>query len=76
MSITLNVRTEDPLLEGLLAYLETHSPPPHPEAKIWLLEKAIKWLRASLHVAYDSPREEISINLSVGRGDDIPLSPH
>lgn len=63
MAVTLNVRTEDMKLEELLNYLDTHGEHPHEVSKIKLLEKAVKWLRASLPVTYACFESEIAIRL-------------
>jgi hypothetical protein len=76
MSVSLTVVTDDAALEDLLKYLDTHGSHPHTSSKLWLLEKAVKWLRASLHVHYDCGSDEIRIRLSPG-GDasDTPSLP-
>ena len=63
MAVSLSVTTVDPELEKLLDYLDTHDNHPHTESKIRLLEKATKWLRASLDIAYDSFPNKINIVL-------------
>jgi hypothetical protein len=77
MAVSLTVTTEDAALEDLLRYLDTHGDHPHTSSKLWLIEKAAKWLKASLYVHYDEPSDEITIKLSPG-GDasDTPRSPH
>lgn len=66
MAVSLTVITEDEALEDLLRYLDTHGNHPHTPSKLWLLEKATKWLRASLDVHYDCRDNKISIRLSPG----------
>jgi len=66
MAVSLTVTTEDAALEDLLRYLDTHGNHPHISSKLSLLEKAAKWLKASLHVHYDRPSDEITIKLSPG----------
>ena len=77
MAVSLTVTTEDAALEDLLRFLDTHGNHPHTPSKLWLLEKATKWLNASLYVHYDCKSDEISIKLSPG-GDasDTPQFPH
>lgn len=69
MSISLTVKTQDRALEALLHYLNTHGDHPSTVSKLHLLEKAGKWLRASLPVAYDCRSDEISIALEPGDGE-------
>ena len=66
MAVSLTVTTEDAALEDLLRYLDTHGNHPHTSSKLLLIEKAAKWLKASLHVHYDRPSDEITIRLSPG----------
>ena len=66
MAVSLTVRTEDQELEQLLDYLETHGDHEHIESKIWLLEKATKWLQASRYISYSCRPDEVSISLSTG----------
>ena len=66
MAVSLTVTTEDAALEDLLRYLDAHGNHPHISSKLLLIEKAAKWLKASLHVHYDRPSDEITIKLSPG----------
>jgi hypothetical protein len=66
MAVSLTVTTEDAALEDLLRFLDTHGDHPHTPSKLWLLEKAAKWLRASLDVHYDCGGNKICIRLSPG----------
>ena len=76
MAVSLTVTTDDAALEDLLRYLDTHGNHPHTTSKLWLIEKTAKWLKASLHVHYDRPSDEIVIKLCPGgESSDTPSIP-
>jgi hypothetical protein len=52
MSIHLNIKAKDDEVENLLAYLQAQYNIPI-EDKISLLERTLRWLRASTEDAYD-----------------------
>ena len=63
MSITLNVQVDDPRVEKLLSILGNEFTG-SPEEKIDLLERATRWIRATLPIHYDVARATVSLGLS------------
>jgi hypothetical protein len=64
MSIRLCVEANDGEVENLLAYLDSQSS--SPDDKIYLLERATKWLRASQAIAYSVSPDQGVIQLVLG----------
>jgi len=65
MPIRLRVEATDSEVENLLAFLDKQSSLQTGE-KIYLLERGIKWLRASQAIAYSLSPDQGAIQLSIG----------
>ena len=74
MAVSLTVTTEDAALEDLLRYLDAHGNHPHTSSKLWLLNKATKWLNATLAVSYDTATVKATLDLG-GAASATPEPP-
>lgn len=64
MAIRLTIEAEDPEVEQLLSFLQENCQRQTAD-KIYLLEKALKWLRSMEAIAYGINSEDASIDLSL-----------
>ncbi len=72
MSIRLAIQAEDPEVENLFTYLQAQPNAPI-EDKIFLLERTLKWLRASTEGAYDLGSDSNAV-FQFDVGDQVPLA--
>ena len=73
MAILLTIEAEDPEVERLLSFLQENCERQTVE-KIYLLERAITWLRATEPITYHVSSKRSSIDLSLsGRNPLHPL---
>ncbi|MGO9317422.1 MAG: hypothetical protein ACLPXT_14780 [Terracidiphilus sp.] len=63
MSITLSVKANDPEVERLLAYLNANLDS-SAQDKIWLLQRATKWLQATTAFNYECSKVEATLGLN------------
>jgi len=79
MAIRLTVNAEDAEVERLLAHLQSSYKMPTSD-KVYLLERAIKWLRATEAITYNlNPDHSDSIHLQldkIGATTSVPVDTH
>jgi hypothetical protein len=72
MSMRLTVVSNDAPLEKLLSFVSDLTP--EHEEKIFIMEKAIKWIRALDRHTYESTQSLGKVSASLSLGGDVPQS--